>query len=84
MSEADTELLAAIARVVAAFEALDVDYLVGGSVASSLFGEPRQTVNADLVARPEQMRDSAGAKSELFRCVLANHPCQYFTRTTPA
>ncbi|MBI3848975.1 MAG: hypothetical protein HY298_01610 [Verrucomicrobia bacterium] len=51
MSEADTELLAAVARVVAAFEALDVDYLVGGSVASSFFGEPRQTVDADLVAR---------------------------------
>jgi hypothetical protein len=51
MNEADTELLAAVARVVAAFEALGVDYLVGGSVASSVFGEPRQTVDADLVAR---------------------------------
>jgi hypothetical protein len=51
MSEADTELLAAVARVVAAFDALGVDYLVGGSVASSVFGEPRQTVDADLVAR---------------------------------
>jgi len=51
MSEADTELLAAVARVVAAFETLGVDYLVGGSVASSIFGEPRQTVDADLVAR---------------------------------
>ena len=51
MSEADTELLAAVARVVAAFEALEVDYFVGGSVASSVFGEPRQTVDADLVAR---------------------------------
>lgn len=51
MNEAATELLAAVARVVAAFEALGVDYLVGGSVASSVFGEPRQTVDADLVAR---------------------------------
>ena len=51
MSESDTELLAAVARVVAAFDALGVDYLVGGSVASSVFGEPRQTVDADLVAR---------------------------------
>lgn len=51
MNEADTELLAAVARVVAAFDALGVDYLVGGSVASSVFGEPRQTVDADLVAR---------------------------------
>lgn len=51
MSEADTELLVAVARVVKAFEMLGVDYLVGGSVASSVFGEPRQTVDADLVAR---------------------------------
>jgi len=51
MNEGETELLAAVARIVAAFDALDVDYLVGGSVASSLFGEPRQTLDADLVAR---------------------------------
>lgn len=51
MNEADTELLAAVARVVTAFDALGVEYLVGGSVASSVFGEPRQTVDADLVAR---------------------------------
>ncbi len=52
MNEGGTELLAAIVRVVRTFEALGVDYLVGGSVASSLFGEPRLTVDADLVARP--------------------------------
>lgn len=51
MSEGETELLAAVARVVAALEVLGVDYLVGGSLASSVFGEPRQTVDADLVAR---------------------------------
>jgi hypothetical protein len=51
MNEAETELLAAVARVVRAFDVLGVDYLVGGSVASSVFGEPRQTVDADLVAR---------------------------------
>lgn len=51
MPEGQTELLAAIARVVAAFEALGVDYFVGGSIASSIFGEPRQTLDADLVAR---------------------------------
>jgi hypothetical protein len=51
MSEGGTELLVAVARVVRAFEALGVDYLVGGSVASSVFGEPRQTIDADLVAR---------------------------------
>lgn len=51
MPEADTELLTAVARVVEAFDALGVDYLMGGSVASSVFGEPRQTLDADLVAR---------------------------------
>lgn len=51
MNEGQTELLAAVALVVQAFEELEVDYLIGGSVASSVFGEPRQTVDADLVAR---------------------------------
>jgi hypothetical protein len=51
MNEAETELLAAVARVVQVFDALGVDYFVGGSVASSLFGEPRHTMDADLVAR---------------------------------
>jgi len=51
MNESETELLAAVARVVAVFDALGVDYLVGGSLASSVFGEPRQTLDADLVAR---------------------------------
>jgi len=51
MNEEATELLIAVARVVAIFEKLGVDYLVGGSVASSVFGEPRQTLDADLVAR---------------------------------
>lgn len=51
MNEGETELLAAVARVVTAFDALGIEYLVGGSVASSVFGEPRQTVDADLMAR---------------------------------
>lgn len=51
MNEGETDLLAAVALVVRTFEDLGVDYLIGGSVASSVFGEPRQTVDADLVAR---------------------------------
>ena len=47
MNEGETELLAAVLRVVEAFDALGLDYLVGGSIASSVFGEPRQTVDAD-------------------------------------
>jgi hypothetical protein len=48
MSESDPEMLAAIARVVHVFETLKVDYFIGGSVASSVFGEPRQTLDADF------------------------------------
>jgi len=51
MNEGSTELLVAVGRVVAAFEALKIEYLIGGSLASSVFGEPRQTVGADLLAR---------------------------------
>ena len=51
MNEGETELLAAVARIIGVFDELGVDYLVGGSIASSVFGEPRQTVHADLVAR---------------------------------
>lgn len=51
MNQRHTELLEALARVVAVLEVLGVDYFVGGSVASSLYGEPRQTLDADLVAR---------------------------------
>ena len=51
MNEGETELLAAVARIIGVFDELGVDYLVGGSIASSVFGEPRQTVGADLVAR---------------------------------
>jgi hypothetical protein len=51
MSEPQTELLAAVARVVSIFDVLGINYLIGGSMASSVFGEPRQTVDADLLAR---------------------------------
>ena len=36
--------------VARAFEELEVDYLVGGSLASSLHGEPRSTQDVDFVA----------------------------------
>lgn len=51
MNEAETELLAAVRQVVTAFESLGVEYLIGGSVASSVLGEPRQTLDADMVAK---------------------------------
>ena len=49
MNQHDLELFAAMRPVVAALEQLEVDYFVGGSVASGVFGEPRQTLDADLV-----------------------------------
>jgi hypothetical protein len=51
MNTHDLELFAAVRRVVAAFNDLGVENFVGGSVASMIFGEPRLTVDADIVAR---------------------------------
>ncbi len=42
--------LAVALRVAAVFEALDVAYAVGGSLASSLHGETRATMDVDFVA----------------------------------
>jgi hypothetical protein len=50
MSFPDLELFEALRQVVAALDQLKIDYFVGGSVASGLLGEPRQTLDADLVA----------------------------------
>ncbi len=50
MTADEPELVAALRPVVTAFEALDIPYCVGGSIASGVFGEPRQTLDADLVA----------------------------------
>lgn len=50
MTAQEPELVAALRPVVTAFEALGIPYCVGGSVASGVFGEPRQTLDADLVA----------------------------------
>lgn len=50
MSHHEIELFAAIRPVVAALEQLEVAYFIGGSVASGVFGEPRQTLDADVMA----------------------------------
>lgn len=44
------EPLLVVARVAAALDALGVRYVVGGSLASSLYGIPRSTQDVDLVA----------------------------------
>jgi hypothetical protein len=44
------DALAAMMPVIAEFERLDVAYCIGGSVASSLCGVPRSTLDVDMVA----------------------------------
>jgi len=46
-------------RVAAVFEELDVEYTLGGSLASSLHGEPRSTNDIDFAVRLEQHHVSA-------------------------
>lgn len=54
-----------LARVVAALEAAGVGYMLSGSLASSLQGEPRATHDIDLVVdiRPTQVATVVGALS---------------------
>jgi hypothetical protein len=45
-----SEPLLVVARIATAFESLSVPYIVGGSLASSVYGIPRATQDVDLVA----------------------------------
>ena len=45
-----TEPIAITLRVIQEFDKLNVPYLIGGSLASALYGEPRATMDADVVA----------------------------------
>jgi hypothetical protein len=54
------EALQAMLEVARVFEDLDVTYLVGGSLASSLYGIPRSTQDADLVADLRQLKVRRG------------------------
>jgi hypothetical protein len=47
---ATTDLVGLALRVAAILDALGVRYLVGGSIASSILGEPRATEDVDIVA----------------------------------
>lgn len=53
-----SDILKALVPVVEALEGLGVAYQIGGSVASSLYGVPRTTMDIDLVAdlRPEHVQ----------------------------
>lgn len=44
------EPIRVVSRVAAALDALGVQYLIGGSVASAVYGVPRSTLDVDLVA----------------------------------
>jgi len=63
-----SEPLAVTLLVIEALEALDVPYLIGGSLASAVHGMARSTADADLVAdlRPEHAEPLAQALSEAF------------------
>jgi hypothetical protein len=50
--------LAAARFVTEAFERLGVRYSIGGSMASTFAGEPRSTLNVDLVADLSEMSRS--------------------------
>jgi hypothetical protein len=62
------DLVQVTARVVREFEALDVDYSIGGSLASSQYGIPRSTRDVDLVAdlRPEHVAPLVAALQDEF------------------
>ncbi len=46
----EAEFIAALRKVIMALETLEIDYALGGSFASSLYGEARATRDVDLIA----------------------------------
>jgi hypothetical protein len=65
----DIEPLAVLVEVVAAFEALGIAYAVGGSWASSLYGEARMTRDADVAVEPfpgKEQRLAASFSSDYY------------------
>jgi hypothetical protein len=44
------DIMAAMLPVIDIFEQLGISYHIGGSVASSIYGIPRTTLDADIVA----------------------------------
>jgi len=47
------DILVAVQPIVQAFENLSIDYYIGGSIASSLYGTARATMDVDMVAELE-------------------------------
>lgn len=52
--DSTSDLLQALRPVLEELERLDTPHYIGGSVASSIHGVPRSTLDVDLVARPVQ------------------------------
>lgn len=63
-----TETLQVTLEVAAIFDGLNIDYLVGGSVASSLHGIPRATQDVDMLARmtPRDVRPFLNALEDKY------------------
>jgi hypothetical protein len=53
----DTQLLGALMPLIGVFEELDIDYQIGGSLASSFYGVPRSSLDIDVLTSllPEQV-----------------------------
>ena len=80
----DDEVNAALTPVLAALDALDIRYYIGGSLASSLWGEARSTNDADIVAalRPEHvdplyalLRPQYYVDQDTMRDAVRRHDC---------
>ena len=54
------DILEAVRPVIEAFELLGISYYIGGSVASSILGIPRSTLDADIVANIEPRQVQQG------------------------
>jgi hypothetical protein len=59
----DPQILNAIMPVIAAFNQLGIEYYIGGSVASSIFGIARMTLDADIIA--DVRSEHAGALADI-------------------
>ena len=63
-----SEPLVVVARIASAFDSLSIPYIVGGSLASSVYGIPRATQDVDLVAeiRTEHIEPLVAALADEF------------------
>jgi hypothetical protein len=79
LSESDV----VVQKLAEAFEELGIDYMVGGSVASSIHGIPRFTQDVDMIARfgeepkiealARRLEDEFYVDVDLIRDAIANH-----------